>query len=100
MRKRKFEGKESEVYFNGSMVPEKKVRKEMARQFTLTQEQFHAVSTGNEQTLSTAILSHCSLPFPKARFQVRRKQYLFQRQTPYQIVLLTRTTLLSRAFQH
>lgn len=39
MRKRKFDGKESDVYFNGSKVPEKKIKKQMSRHFTLTQEQ-------------------------------------------------------------
>ncbi|MCJ1349153.1 hypothetical protein MMC31_007389 [Peltigera leucophlebia] len=40
MRKRKFDGKESDVYFNGSKVPEKKVKKQMSRHFSLIQEQF------------------------------------------------------------
>lgn len=40
MQKRKFDGKESDVYFNGSKVPEKKVKKQMSRHFSLIQEQF------------------------------------------------------------
>lgn len=40
MRKRKLDGKESDVYFNGSKVSEKKVKKQKSRQFTLIQEQF------------------------------------------------------------
>ena len=39
MRKRKFDGKESDVYFNGSKVPEKKLKKQMSRHFPLTQDQ-------------------------------------------------------------
>lgn len=39
MRKRKLDGKESDVYFNGSKVPEKKLKKQMSRHFTLTQGQ-------------------------------------------------------------
>ena len=40
VRKRKFDGKESDVYLNGRVVPEKRIKKEMSRHFTLTQEQF------------------------------------------------------------
>lgn len=39
VRKRKFDGKESDVYFNGSKVPEKKVKKQMSRNYSLSQEQ-------------------------------------------------------------
>ena len=45
MRKRKFDGKESDVYLNDRIVPEKRVKKEMSRHFTLTQTQlFDAMS--------------------------------------------------------
>lgn len=40
VRKRKFHGIESDVYLNGRTVPEKRIKKEMSRHFTLTQEQF------------------------------------------------------------
>lgn len=39
VRKRKFDGKESDVYLNGRVVPDKRIKKEMSRHFTLTQEQ-------------------------------------------------------------
>ena len=39
MRKRKLEGKESDIYFNGSRVSEKKVKKQMSRHYSLIQEQ-------------------------------------------------------------
>ncbi|MCJ1342795.1 hypothetical protein MMC31_000984 [Peltigera leucophlebia] len=39
IRKRKLDGKESDVYFNGSKVPEKKLKKQMSRHFPLTQDQ-------------------------------------------------------------
>lgn len=39
-QKRKFDGKESDVFFNGSKVLEKKVKKQMSRHFSLIQEQF------------------------------------------------------------
>ena len=39
MRKRKLDGKESDVYFNGSKVPEKKIKKQMSRHYSLSQEQ-------------------------------------------------------------
>ena len=39
VRKREFDGKESDVYFNGRKVPEKKVKKQMSRHYSLIQEQ-------------------------------------------------------------
>ncbi len=39
IRKRKFDGKQSDIYFNSSKVSEQKVKKQISRHYSLIQEQ-------------------------------------------------------------
>ena len=63
VRKRKFDGKESDVYLNGRMVAEKRVKKEMSRHFTLTQEQsFGTVSIPSTPEAITVSTPNATVP--------------------------------------
>ena len=63
VRKRKFDGKESDVYLNSRVVPEKRIKKEMSRHFTLTQEQlFHTVSIPSTPEAITVSTPNATVP--------------------------------------
>ena len=59
--KRKFIGKESEIFFtdNEYVVPQKKVKKELSRRYTITEDQ--ACVIGNKQFIASVSLEDLTL---------------------------------------
>lgn len=80
MRKRKFDGKESDVYFNGSKASEQKVKKQMSR---------HYITVSSKSNRLTQLL-----------FPVHRMQLPLQRPKLPLIVMLARPIHHNRGCQH